>query len=59
MLRPWPSTPLVLQEKALVLCTPELPMHLPDITQKDTLSCSLPNGVVWMLQPKIKELINY
>lgn len=42
-----------------MLCTPELPMHLPDIIRKGTLSCSLPNGVVWMLQPKIKELINY
>lgn len=42
-----------------MLCTPELPMHLPDIPWNGTLSCSLPNGVVWMLQPKIKELINY
>lgn len=42
-----------------MLCTPELLMHLPDITRKDTLNCSLPNGVVCMLQPKIKELINY
>lgn len=46
-------------EKLRVLSTPQLPVHLPGVTQKDTLSCTLPNGVVWMLQPKIKELINY
>lgn len=34
-------------------------MHLPDITGKDTWNCYLPNGVVWMLQPKFKELVNY